>query len=371
MKKRILQIAFNHLGIGGIQGIIMTIIRNLSSEYDMDIVLFSNEEGYYDDEFERYGRIFRCPHYEGKSLLLKKLDKYTRYNRIKSDVKSIINEYGPYDAVHSHSFFEAAPCMQAAYECGVPVRIAHSHNTAFPFVGNRFDIKNWLDNEYKQKHRKRILKYATHCVGCSRAAADYLFGEGQGQVILNCIDTDRFENKNKTFNKQHLNIINVGNFLEQKNQLFLVDIVDELRKQMPDISVTLVGRDTPYKKLVLEKISRNKLQGVFDIKPYDSDIKTLLDQNDFFLFPSCFEGLPLSLIEAQAAGLYCFTSTNVTRETDCGPVEYLNLSDGAKAWADRIICVFKDNDVMSCKVDLSNFTVERFTKEITALYATL
>ena len=238
------------------------------------------------------------------------------------------------------------------------------------FSENQNSFKIIIDNYYKRKHRKRILKYATHCVGCSRAAADYLFGEGKGQVVLNSIDTERFENKNKSFDRRQLRIINVGNFLEQKNQLFLVDVIDELRKLTTEISVTLVGRDSPYKTLVLETIKQFGLQEFINIMPYDSDIKMMLDQNNYFLFPSNFEGLPLSLIEAQAAGLYCFTSTRVTHEADCGLIEFLNLEDGAKAWADRIYRVFKEDAVKNRKADLSRFTLDRFTKEIAALYST-
>ena len=370
LKKKILQIAFNHLGMGGIQSVIMNIVRNLSFEYDMDIVLFSSEHGFYDEEFEQYGRIFRCPHYEGSSSVLKKIDKYIRYYRIKNDIKRIIQENGPYDVVHSHSFFDAAPCLHAAFECEVPVRIAHSHNTAPLIENGNKSIKFLLDEKYKQNHRECILKYSTHRVGCSRAAADYLFGEGKGQVILNCIDTERFENRNKIFHNRILRIINVGNFLEQKNQLFLVGIVDELRKITSDITVTLVGRDTPYKKLVLDKIDRCGLHEFINIKSYDSDIKELLDMNDFFLFPSNYEGLGMALIEAQAAGLYCFTSTRVTRETDCGLVEYLNLNDGPKVWADRIYKVFIDNELNNRKADISRFIVKKFIKEIAKIYST-
>ena len=364
--KKVLQIAFNDLGHGGIQGIIMTIAGCIAPYAEQDIILFSTKQGHYDKEFENYGNIYRCPHYEGNSSIIRNIDKYTWYNRTKNSVKKIIKDNGGYDVVHSHSFFEAGPCMQAAYECGVPIRITHSHNTGF-FGKKKPSLKNQLEKAYRSFYREKIIKYSTDMIGCSRLAADYLFGKGEGKVLLNCIDLDRFDNSGQRCKNESLNIVHVGNFSYQKNQLFLVEIFKKIKELKPDSKLTMVGGDSDYKKSVVKMVEDAKLQSSVCFMPHDSNVPQILSENDIFLFPSNFEGLPLALVEAQAAGLHCFTSENVTREVDCGLVSFLDLNSGAENWAKEILKNY--NRIDNTKpADIERFSKEVFRRHIFDLY---
>lgn len=366
-KIRVLSIAFNDLGHGGIQSTIMVAAEKLKNDIDEDIIVFSSKPAYYDQEFEKYGRIFRCPNYEGDSWFRKRLDYYIRYFRIKRNVLRIINKYGPYDVVHSHSFFEAAPCMAAAKKAGVPVRIAHSHNTAAPDQ-HRFPIRQ-INELYRCIYRYIILRDSTVQVGCSRAAADYLFGQGRGRVIYNCVNYSDFTPEQFSYkNWQELRLIHVGNYLPQKNQLFLVEVFYYLQKYKPDSHLTMIGRPSDYMYKVQEKIHKLGIEEKIDMLPHSSNIPLELSKADYFLFPSSFEGFGNVMLEAQAAGLHCFASTEVTTETNCGLATYLPLNLGAEKWAEAILEFYKQNGTKKKKVDMSRFSEDTFAEAFLKLY---
>lgn len=368
MKKiKVLQIAFNDLGHGGIQSLIMTITKKLSCEIDEDIIVFSSKLAYYDEEFKKYGRIFRCPNYEGNNWLRKRLDYYIRYFKIKNDVLRILKKYGPYDVVHSHTFFEAAPCMAAAKKMGVPVRIAHSHNTAMK--DKRTFILRQINKLYQTVYSYIILKNSTDRIGCSQAAADYLFGKGNGKSIPNCVNYKIFQKNNfsqKDWNE--LRLIHIGNFLPQKNQLFLVEIFYELLKIKTESSLIMIGRSSEYLEKVYMRIKELGIGDKVKILPHDSYIPKELSKADYFIFPSSFEGFGNVMLEAQAAGLHCFASTEVTKEVDCGLVTFLPLEKGAKEWAKIILKFYEEEGTEKKEVDMSKFSEEVFAQKFLNLY---
>ena len=58
---------------------------------------------------------------------------------------------------------------------------------------------------------------------------------------------------------------------------------------------------------------------------------------DLFLFPSRFEGLPGTVVEAQAAGLRCIISDRITGEVGISElVSFHSLEEGVDAWAGEV-----------------------------------
>lgn len=363
-KTRVLLTAFNHLDVGGIQKMIMTLVDNLHDRVEFDIIVFSSKKGFYEGKFEKYGKVFHCPHYEGNNRLISKIDYYVRYFKIKHDVMKVIAENGPYDAFHTNAFFESAPCLDAAYHMGIPIRISHSHNTGTKDK-RPFPIR--IVNElYRSVYRFLIRKYATDCIGCSDAARRYLFGEDYGYVIYNCVDSSSFSVSEKR-DWNELRLLNVGNFVEQKNQLFLIEIFKELVNMESSCHLTMIGRVTPYLDKVTQKIQEFGLANRISILPADSSISTAMNESDYFVLPSLFEGLPLVLLEAQKSGLHCFSSSTVTEECDCGLVSYIELGD-AKKWAIDILRYYKEIGTQKHVVDMSKFEEKTYSNEFLRIY---
>lgn len=366
-KIRLLRIAFNDLGHGGIQSRIIAVTRQLKDYVDSDIVVFSSKEAYYDHEFLKYGRIIRLPHYEGSSKLRMRLDYYIRYFRIKKGIYKILIEYGPYDVVHSHSFFEAAPCLAAAKKAGIPIRIAHSHNTALRYSKVTF-LKS-LKELHRTIYRYIIRKNATHMIGCSQAAADYLFGKGYGFPIYNCVDLEKFNlNLYSIRKRSHLQLIHVGRYSVQKNQLFLLDVMKCIVEYLPDAKLTLIGHGDVYRDAVIKKIADLGLGDLVVMKPHDTDVAFEMANSDYFVFPSSYEGFGNVLLEAQAIGLRCFVSTEVTPEVDCGLLTFIDLAEGAQKWADIIVSYYKKVGTEKHPADMTRFSEEKFAQQFLSIY---
>lgn len=366
-KVKVLQIAFNDLGHGGIQSQIMSITERTRDYTDTDIIVWSNKLAFYDEEFKQYGRIFRIPHYNGASIIRQKIDYFIRYFKIKKEVYKIIKEYGPYDVVHCHKFFESAPCLSAAMKANVPIRIAHSHNTAQRI--ERKTVTSCLKFLYNSVYRIIIRKTATSMIGCSKQATNYLFGRGYGEVVYNAIETERFDiNKYNQMCHSDPYFIHVGNFNHQKNQLFLIDIFYELKKFFPNAHLCMIGQESIYQEKVKEKILEYELAAAVDILPHDINIAQMMSQSDIFVFPSIFEGFGNVLIEAQAMGLPCFVSEVVTKEADCGLLEFIRLSEGATIWAEKIRDYILNKGLNKKAVNVDRFSHKNNTNSILELY---
>src|SRR5699024_3274460 len=183
---------------------------------------------------------------------------------------------------------------------------------------------------------------------CSEKAAKWLYGNQaqQGVLLKNGIDTDQFifSKSIRETVRNELNIKegaitfgHVGRFSHQKNHLFLLDIFAALQKRIPESELVLVG-DGPLREDMRKKIQLLNLENKVKLLGVRSDIPRLLQAFDVFLMPSFHEGLPVTLIEAQGAGLPCIISDTITKEVDMGMdlVHFLSLTE-KEAWLDAMI----------------------------------
>lgn len=333
MKEKILEVSCNGLGSGGVQRVIMNIVAELHEEYAFDVLVFTEGPDFYDDTFRTFGgTIYRIPN---KQFCFKKnIDSYIRGPRIFFGTLKILREHGPYSAIHCHNYFESAFCLLAAKAAGVKIRITHSHNDAsnVPFSKARV---------LKQRLLQPIVnQYATIRIGCSRNASNYLFGKDTPALtVLNGIELKPFASgkQNSGYKAgERIKLLHVGNFIPQKNQLFLVDLMSELRKRNLDFHLTMVGgSEESYRELVIRRIHEEGLEEFITILPSDSDIPEQMRKADLFLFPSLFEGLGIVLIEAQASGLHSLVSGSVPPEADLGNIRYLSSLE-VPLWADAV-----------------------------------
>lgn len=362
--KRVLMVSCEGLGNGGVQAVMMNIVRSLHNEYLFDVLLFTSEKRYYDDEFSSYGgQIYRIPRYEGSNKYRRKIDYYIRGYRLYKNVKKLLEEKGPYDIIHCNDEFESAHIIKAAAECGVPVRITHTH-----IISRKSNQVATIMNNY----RKRLIeKYSTVKVGCSlNACQSFYFNPKNSIVINNAYDDSRFITNN-TFesNSNRLVLIQVGRFNSIKNQLFSIEILKMIKVVYPDVLLRLIGFDTDgYEELVRKRIEELNLGDNVIFYPGNSDIPHLLLESSVFIFPSLHEGFGIALIEAQAMGLKCFASTGVPEITNCGGITYIDLKDGAEVWANAIIESFLENGNIKQSFDVSDFAASNVMEKYRSIY---
>ncbi len=253
-------------------------------------------------------------------------------------IKEILMSEKP-DVLHCHlNTLSYVTPIFLAYEIGIPV-IVHSRSAgaSFSIVTNLLHIIN------KRRIQKlsRIVRLAV-----STKAGDWLFGNGnQFRVINNGIDAERFKFSYdlRANILSELNVMSgtfivgtVGSISYPKNQLFLVDIFREIKRRVSN-SILIIAGEGPLITILKKRISNYKLENSVFILGNRSDIPSLLSAMDVFILPSIFEGFPNAALEAQASGLPCFLSDNITKEIGINNCWFLPLSHSPEIWSNKIL----------------------------------
>jgi glycosyltransferase EpsF len=249
---------------------------------------------------------------------------------------------------------------------GVPIRIAYSHTTRdeYPKAVSRL--------VYKKIMRSLILKHATHCLGCCSNAAAALFGAEWERnpkcgVLYTSVNVDNYQpNQPQNVFKSDFSIPenspvigHVGSFRMAKNHDFFLDIALEIHKQRPDIYFFFAG-DGPLRSEMEKKAEKIGIRKQVIFAGNRKDVPQLLMFIfDLLLFPSIYEGMPLTLVEATAAGVpivcsdvICQEATNVCPEH----IVRLPLSVGPEIWAKHTLATLEN------KVDFSKEAFDKMSK---------
>lgn len=234
--------------------------------------------------------------------------------------------------------------MKAAYHAKIPVRICHSHSSGAD-AGSL--LYRSLIRLLHYKDRAFMVKYANRICACSQTAAKWMYGREAEKYIQinNAFDVAKytFDREKRHRVRSAMNIKNntvigfVGSFCYPKNILGALDIFAEVQKLLPEAVFMVVG-DGAMADSAKEKA---RMLGIFESVMFlgrRDDIPDLLQAMDALIAPSIFEGLSFACLEAQAAGLPCFFSTNMTRETGVTPCSaFIELSKPPAYWAECIV----------------------------------
>jgi glycosyltransferase involved in cell wall biosynthesis len=323
---RVLQVV-THMERGGLETMIMNYYRNIDrTKVQFDFLVHRDQRATYDDEIEALGGVIhRIPRLVPWS---------TSYRKT---LNTFFAEHPQYKIVHVHQDCLSSVILMAAKKNGVPVRIGHSHNS------NQDKNLKFL---VKLFYKRLIPKYSTALFACGKEAGDWMFGDASYHILHNAIDTVqyRFDRSKAQHLRRSLSIPedalvigHVGRFSNQKNHSFLIDIFYQIVEKAPQARLILVG-DGVLKPAIEEKVEKMGLKSKVFFTGLRSDVQDLMQAMDLFLFPSLYEGVPVTMIEAQAAGLPCYISDRVPIEckmTD--QVRQISLEKTATEWAEDIL----------------------------------
>lgn len=330
---RILHI-LHSMNRGGTENAIMNYYRSVDrSVVQFDFLLTDSGSSDFEDEIISLGgKIYRVP-----LLTIKSPGLYVK------SVKRFFKSHPEYKIVHSHTSSKSAIPLAIAKYCNIPVRISHSHSSQSE-TGVRGMIRNAL---------MPVLKIAANTYfSCGEQAAEWLYGKtfsssGKVQIIRNVITAKKFRYNPDVRQavREKLGIAedtfvigHVARFSEVKNHRFSVDILKAALIQHPNTVLLLIG-DGQLRDEISDYV---KTQGVESHVLMTGVVPNVYDYEqamDAFILPSFYEGLPLSIVEAQVSGLPCFT-TKDTVSTECSVtdlVKYFPLGAGAAFWADEIL----------------------------------
>ena len=332
MNPKRLLCCMSSMDTGGAETFLMKQYRSLDrAKYQMDFCVNVFERGYYDDEIERLGgKIYRIPpkskDFFGSLKALEKIVKDNAYPAV------LVSSVKPGTALE----------LIAAKKGGAERLIYRSSNTS-------------VDGGKKQQLLHATVGKLAHVVPTvkiapSVEAAEYCFGKGcvkkgKAQLLHNGIDPQFYcyspserERLRAAFSLPEgcLVLGHIGRFTQAKNHGFLLEVFAAVGKQEPNSRLLLIGQGERENEI------RQKAQalGVLDRVIFTgvrSDIPSLLSAADVFVFPSLYEGMPNTVIEAQALSLPCFVSDRVTKDVAITElVQFLPL-DSPETWAQAIL----------------------------------
>lgn len=354
------------LSFGGSQSFVMELYRQVDkSQVQFDFVVFPNESGGIEQEIKSLGgKIFVCPRYSGKNHF-----EFCKWWRC------FLREHPEYHVIHGHVRSCASIYLSIAKKAGL-VTIAHSHSTS---------NGNGVSAIFKAVLQLPIRYIADHLFSCSDKAGIWLYGKKavnspKYKMVPNCIEISRFlySEQDRVAVRNELNIPqeskvigHIGRFHEAKNHQKIIGIFAEVLKKNNEVRLLLVGDGDL--RLEMEQLCRSL--GIYEKTIFagaQARPERFYSAMDVFLFPSKWEGLPMCVVEAQAAGLPCFVSDTVTREvklTDL--VTYCSIELPDDEWADGILCCLDSArcGIAACQRDLlESFNSARVAQELQIFY---
>lgn len=345
---------------GGAETFMMKVYRCLDrTSYQMDFVEGADRPTAYDDEIAGMGgRIFRVP------------CKTESFFKFFAGLRNVVrtNHYHYVLRLNTHSI--SVLDMIAAKSGGAKKFVIRSRSTKVGGRGSTFlhcllrPFANMLSD----------LKVAP-----STESARFTFGKrclrnGKVLILPNGLDIDafRFDQKERDIYRKDLGVENklvighVGRLTHAKNHKFLLEVFAEIKKLRNDAVLLLVGKGE-LEKQIKEQAMRIGLDGAIKFLGVREDIPQLLSAMDGFLFPSFYEGMPNTVIEAQTSGLPCLISDRITPEagvTDL--VHFKSLDEPASAWAKRFLSILtvrpSDRPPFSDQMRLSGYDIESVAK---------
>lgn len=301
---RILHV-FGRLDRGGAETMVMNLYRSIDRQkLQFDFVVHTQDIGDYEQEvLELGGAVYRAPRYKGYNDF-----SYRKWWR------HFFSEHPQYQIIHGHMYSTASIYLKVAKRAGL-YTIAHSHSTSNG-TGVAAFVKNIL--------QRGIRNTADMFFACSKESGIWLFGDkiytsGRCRVIYNAIDTAKFS-FNPQIREEMRNMLgigenaivlgHVGRFWQVKNHPFIIQVFLELIRWETNAKLLLLG-DGPDYEMIQNMVQAEGIAGQVIFAGAQHNVHDYLQAMDVFIFPSHYEGLSLSLVEAQTAGLPCLISENV------------------------------------------------------------
>lgn len=258
-----------------------------------------------------------------------------------------------YELVHVHgNSAMITPELAIAALTGIRVRIAHSHNTACDHPVMHQLLRPFFGCLYQK------------AIACSHLAGQWMFGNRPFEVLQNGIDTSRYlynEETRRRFRKRlgigdAFLIGHAAQYTLQKNHEFLLEVFQKLAEKREDVWLMLAGNGPRFLEIeqkIKEHPYRDRILVLGDLPQIEEAYSAM----DLFVLPSLFEGFPVVLVEAQAAGLPCLVSDRITKEVNLsGNVHFLPITS-ADVWADAIWLEMETQ--ADCRPDCSAWSVRR------------
>lgn len=257
--------------------------------------------------------------------------------------------------------------LRFAKKAGIPVRIIHAHSTGV-------EQKLGVIHTFLEKRNHHLLKdYATHFFACAKETGKWMFDDHPFMIVENGIDLSEFSfcAEKRSEQRAYIGVGDqiligcVGRLESVKNLSFAVRLIEYMENHNTKVHLVFIGEGTMQSQLEAE-IAGKQLEKNATFLGVRDDVKDWYSAFDCLLMPSLFEGLPFVLVEAQASGLPCVVSSNISEEANLtGLVHYVGLNEPLQTWADRIesVCGKERPDTTQHLID-AGYSIEDTAKTV-------
>lgn len=330
------------LSLGGAESRVMDLYRCMDRDkvqfdfliHRRDIGSAAYQKHFYEEEVEALGgRVYALPKFM--------VYNYVSYRRA---VRDFFQSHHEFAVVQGHMTSTASIYLPQAKKAGVPVVCAHARSAG---------VDKGIKGIVTKLLRLPLLKKADYCLACSKEAGEAVFGpkwagSPKARLVPNAIDAQRFQYNTTLREKVRTELSlgdsfvigHVGRFHYAKNHEFLMAIFGRLHQNLDKKGKTckllLLGEGDGMAAAKAQAAALGVEKDVLFLGNR-KDVEAYYQAFDLFLFPSRFEGLPGTVVEAQAAGLRCIISDRITTEVGISElVSFHSLEDGDQQWAEEV-----------------------------------
>ena len=340
----------------GITNAIFNLLGNINdSEFVFDYLSINKVDDFYSEQIS---------YHKGTVFLI---DRRKRYLFFLFRFYQILKK-NKYDIVYFHANSRVIGLdLLICRAAGIKHRIVHSHST-----------------QTKHKLLNRLMSplfflNCNHRIACGIKAGQWMFKNKPFKIINNGIDVDKFafSNIKRSKTRKAMNISDdalvlghVGAFDNNKNQIFIVNLIAQLKLIDINAFLVLIG-DGPNKKSLEKYCLENGLNNNVLFLGTINDVDNYLSAFDLFVMPSKYEGFPLTLVEAQANGLKILASNTISHEVDISnSITFLDFSDN---WVKEIIKNRNYNRKTKCEKNIKFIRKRKYdscsqSKELVAYF---
>ena len=348
MEKIKILMVLGNTGLGGAQAFVLNLIKNLDlSRFQVDLAVDTEKPNGIGEVVRSLGcNIYFLPYFKVYNYLcyVKAWDCFFSKHH--------------YDIVHAHSTNSASVYLRIAKKYGCAT-IAHSHSAGYR--------GNVIQRQVKKYYAHKVRDVADYWFACSDKAAERLFGKDYRNKrnyhdIPNAINAENylFSNEKAQKIRKGLGIKDdeflcghIGTFSTPKNHSFLIDIFGEVVRKNPKARLVCCGQGVLMPS-VKEKAAQLGILDRIQFPGVVMNANEYMMAMDAFIFPSIFEGFPMSIIEAEATGLPIVMSDVITKEVDMSDLIHRHsLNDSPSKWAETIVVLKTGN-----RMDYNNPIVE-------------
>lgn len=297
-----------------------------------------------------------------------------------------VSEFAP-DIIHSH-LFEAEMVTRHQIEPETTY-VSHLHDNMVQFQkfkASSLTSKVAITNSYERRHiTKQYHECNNHFIAISEDVRSYFTQNipdmaGNIKLMHNAIDLERFQtgaDKAAPIEGQAIRLVNIGAFVEKKNQAFLLEVVNHLNNQGFDVSLDLLG-DGPLRQHVRDKVRELSLEKMIRLPGNVDGVESYLQEANIYVHSATYEPFGLVLLEAMACGLPCITLDGKgNRDIIQDGVNGFIMADNSSIrYAEKIVELARTpelyNEISSKGLRTSKeFDIKHYVKKLIAYYRDL